>query len=356
MADAPVVALLGRTDDLAKGWLLALLEEAPLDRAEAIVTSELSRDGPRLCEALVRALADDEDLGRLKRGGALELLASRVGELAGAEGVVATARAVDVLQAVLWSALRSELSGADGDQVSELAERLALVAQLVRAAALDRTAGIAPPIAPPRERPRVVEQPMPEAQRWPDEEDREYAARRMQQAAPAPGSELWRAALEEHIEEALRSGSPLALLFAMLEDAERVEAVEEGGEHKVFNRFAGALRLALRREDILARETGGRAWVIARDTGREGAQALGSRMVQAVESAEPWRGAPMAVSVGLAVLGEDGTDAMTLIDVAEREAFAASATGIGFAAPLGTEKPSPRRGGSRQGSGPRLVS
>ena len=75
-------ALLARSEELAKGWLLALLEEAPLDQAVAILTPDLAREGPRLCEAVVRALSDDEDLRRLATGGALELLASRVGELA----------------------------------------------------------------------------------------------------------------------------------------------------------------------------------------------------------------------------------------------------------------------------------
>src|ERR1019366_6923593 len=98
VADAPLDALLLATDDLTKGWLLALLEQAPLD---------------------------------------------------GAQSLEAVSRAVDALLAVLWSALRDELRTPDPDQVSELAERLALIGELVRGAALRRhgAGDDTPPIA-----------------------------------------------------------------------------------------------------------------------------------------------------------------------------------------------------------------
>ena len=109
VADAPIDALLSSSEDLAKGWLLALLEQAPLDDAPGILAADLSRDGPRLCEAVLRALVSDDDLRRLEPGGALAPLASRVGELAGADGPEAASRAVDALQAVIWAGLGAEL-------------------------------------------------------------------------------------------------------------------------------------------------------------------------------------------------------------------------------------------------------
>src|ERR1700733_14194285 len=97
VADAPIDALLPRVEDLAKGWLVALLEQAPLDDAPAILATDLSRDGPRLCDAVLRAISDDSDLRRLEPGGALRALAGRAGELAGARAPAAVARAVDAL-------------------------------------------------------------------------------------------------------------------------------------------------------------------------------------------------------------------------------------------------------------------
>ena len=54
VADAPVDALVLRAELLAKGWLLALVEDTPLEEASRILASDVARDGPRLCEAVVR--------------------------------------------------------------------------------------------------------------------------------------------------------------------------------------------------------------------------------------------------------------------------------------------------------------
>jgi GGDEF domain-containing protein len=296
---APIDELLARGEDLAKGWLLALLEQAPLDRAPAILAADLVRDGPRLCEAAVRALTDDLDLRRIEPGGALELLVSRTGRLAGTNDPAAIVRAVDALQAVIWSALRDELGGADPDLVGDLAQRLARVAECIRAAAL-RGAEAAP-------EPLRVVAGEPEA-------------------TPQP---LWIRALEEEILQAQRTQAPLSLLLVELEDAERllaVERLERAGAS--FGRFAQAVRTVLRQRDLLARETDGRAWIIGRATGRAGAQALGERIGDAVRAAEPWRGAPLSVTVGVAVLGEDGHDRTSLVEAAEESRFAAAARGV----------------------------
>ncbi len=72
-----------RGDELAKGWLLALVEDAPLESAAAIMAGDVARDGPRICGAVVRAIYDEADLRRIEAGGVLEPLVSRAGELAG---------------------------------------------------------------------------------------------------------------------------------------------------------------------------------------------------------------------------------------------------------------------------------
>jgi hypothetical protein len=86
VADTPIEPLLFHVEDLAKGWLLAVLEEEPLERAGAILGTELGREGPSICEAVLRALVSDEDLARLEPGGRLEALGTRAGELTGARG------------------------------------------------------------------------------------------------------------------------------------------------------------------------------------------------------------------------------------------------------------------------------
>jgi len=335
-----VEALFLRGDELAKGWLLALVEDAPLASAAAIMAGDVARDGPRICDAVVRAIYDEADLRRIEADGVLEPLVSRAGELAGVRTAEGAAHAVEALRTVIWSALRTELARTDPDVLADAGERLSLVAELVRAAVLRRRAGSEPGGAPrPRVPPlRVARTDVPAAgrERAPDgggvengglrerEEDGEAAARGV-------GDPLWIGALRDEIVRAARARLPLSLLLVELEEAERLLAAEPRSEASAtFGRFAQAVRTALRHRDVLACETESRAWIIARDTGRAGAQALGSRIVTAVPSEESWRGAPLTVSVGLAVLGEDGHNATALIDAAEQMRFAAEASGIGI--------------------------
>ncbi len=337
VADAPIDALLARTEDLAKGWLLALLEQAPLDDAPAILAADLIRDGPRLCDAVLRAIADDTDLRRLEPGGALTPLAARVGALAGASTPESTARAVDALRAVLWIALRDELRGPDPDLVSELAERLTQVTELLRGAALrngqyaaGETTATEPSPSGSEERetpPSVSAAPPPPAGRA---EGETLPGRSWPREAPPepPPQALWVGALQEEIHRS--AGGPLSLLLAELDDADRVAAVEPDAiANSTFGEFARAVRGAVRRQDILVCETDTRAWIIARETGRAGAQALGVRIAEAVRERPLWRGAPLVASVGVAVLGEDGRSPEELIDAAEEARFAAAAIGGG---------------------------
>jgi GGDEF domain-containing protein len=289
VAGIPVDALLARSEDLAKGWLVALVESGPLDRAPTILAAELARAGPGLCEAVIRALTDDGALRRLEPGGALEPLASRAGAMAGATAAEPASAAVDALSAVLWSALRDELPQADGTEVAELAERLARVTSVVRGATLRR----------------AVDGAVGSASAW---------------SVDVLASEVVRA----------RSASTaLSLLLVELADADRVRAAEGAAAGAVFDGFGAAVRSALGGRDVLARgESGSRVWILARASGRSEAEALGGRVAEAVGAAEPWAGAPLVVSIGVAVLGEDGDAVQELIEAAEESLYAAAARGV----------------------------
>jgi GGDEF domain-containing protein len=299
-------------DELTKGWLLALLEDASLDEAPGILAADLPRDGPRVCEAVVRALAGDAELRRIEPDGQLAVLVSRTGELAGAHTPEASVRAVDALEAVIWSSMRSELTNADAELVAEVSERLSRVTGLVRAATLRRATPAASDDANasagssgPHLRPLLDPQP------------------------PADFT-VWVSVLDRELNRAQRLGSPLSLLLLELEEAKRVLAVEPATEvAATFGRFAQTVRGAMRRHDILACESDARAWIIARDTGRAGAQALAARTAGSVRMAQAWRGAPLTVSIGVAVLGEDGSGSEELIDSAEQARLAAAADGVG---------------------------
>jgi GGDEF domain-containing protein len=339
VADASVDSLLAQSEKLAKGWLLALLERLPLDEAPRIMATDLTRDGPRLCEAMLRALTSDTDERRLEPEGALAPLAGRIGELAGASSAEATSHAVDALHAVIWAALRGELQDPDPGLLTALVERLAQVTELMRAAALRGDGATRPPLAAVDDRliveralddlrvPRRAPEPPPPppvAGRASAETD---AAIRAWISDEPAAEELWVGALQDEI--ASSGGAPLTLVLAELEDAAQLVAVENTRKATAtFGEFAKAVRGAVRRQDILFCETDARAWVIARNTDRTGAQVLGSRISVAVRENQSWRGAPMVASVGVAVLGEDGRSPSELIEAAEEARFAAAAGGV----------------------------
>jgi GGDEF domain-containing protein len=279
--EAPIDALAADADRLAKGWLLAVIEQQPLSEAAGILAGEWAAEGPRVCESVVRALGSDEELERLR---------SRR---------FAAPGAVDPLRAVVWSALRAVWPDAEPDQVWDLGERLAVVVQALGGA---RATGAV----------------------WPD-------------------------ALEEAIIRARAGDEPLALVLVELVDADRMLAVEDADEcAAVLARFGEAVRGAVgggagavggAGGERAVIDTGeGRCWVIAPGAPRERAPALASQIAAAVREAANWRGAPLAASAGVAVLGEDGDDAGALIAVAEEGMFAAAAAGIEIARGTGPER------------------
>jgi GGDEF domain-containing protein len=336
VADAPIDGLLPRTPELAKAWLLALVEQAPLESAPVMLGAGVVDEGPQLCDAVLRALADDLELRRLEPDGPLGGLAARTGELAGAGGdPAATVQAVDALEGVLWAALREELRAPDPELISDLAQRLGLVVGLLRVAALERgerlAAGPAQDVpdaldtavaeSPPSRDPGTGVPAHPPDSATPSVDSKAAGPRRSRSA-----DALWVGALED---ELLRTGGlPLSLLLAEMEDAERVSATESAAAATAaFDHFARAVRSIVRPQDILVCESDSRAWIIARDTGRSDAQALGARVAEAVGADPVWRGAPLTASVGVAVFGEDGHTSSQLIEAAEEARFAASASG-----------------------------
>ncbi|MHB8657231.1 MAG: nucleotidyl cyclase domain-containing protein [Solirubrobacteraceae bacterium] len=311
VADAAIDLLTGQTEEIAKAWLLALLEEAPLDQAAAILAGELAASGPAICAAVLAAIASDLELGRIEVGGPLQAIVGgagmsgaprrdHAGQLSDLEHAL---RAVDALGAVVWSGLRRCLEDPEPEHVAALSERLSAVLEVVRRAVLRRSLSGALGSGAGLPGASTAEDAQPES--------------------------LWMGAIRDEIAHACAHRAPLALLLAELGDGDRVGHVElEGAATVTFEHFVAAVRGALGEQDILARESPTRAWIIAPDSTRSGAIALGTRVARSVRAAPPWRGAPMTVSVGVAVLGEDGLDAQALIEAAQQACFAAAAQGV----------------------------
>jgi Diguanylate cyclase, GGDEF domain len=396
-AEAELLA--GRAQAIAKGWLLTLLERAPLDAVAAIPAAALASEGPAVCAAFARALGSDAELDRLRPAGDLAPLAARIPALAGAHDPAATLAAVDALRACVWAAAL-DARGARTDDTALLAERLAEVALIAGTTALvpaqakgieGKRAGEAPPpmevqpsaahadraggaedARPPAARPvgahpeaigpargSVGPEPVLHDLRTAGGSVTELPQRPAELASAMDDGDLWISTLERHVDRAQREGGGLALLRVELVDGERLAAAaaeppaDEDDRGVPYGRLAQAIRRAIRRQDLVASDRQGRAWVIAPAVGRAGAIALAERIGAGVEHGEHWRGSPLAATIGFAVYGEDGRDAATLIDRAEEAMLAASAAGVRIGEAVPSPVGEPDNGGGAPG--PRLV-
>jgi GGDEF domain-containing protein len=325
VADVPPAAIVDGVAP-AKGWLLALIAARELQDAAAVPTAELARDAPKLCAAILRAVGSDAELE-------LPPLAARAGAMAGAGSPASAVAAVGLLRGALWEALRATMPPLDAATTSALAERLAWVCDLVAAATVSAPRGGEGERAALRVRDvrdgsrrgtegggseaavaaeRVAHDPTAAA---------EGGARDVAAAALAAD---WRAAAAR----LLADGRPFALLALEIDDAARLLAADPESGAAALGRAQDAVRHELRPGDVFGREGDGRMWVVAAELGSSGGRALAERLADAVAAAGAVRGAPLAISIGIAAAPADGTDADALAARADEALFAARASGV----------------------------
>jgi diguanylate cyclase (GGDEF)-like protein len=314
---------------VAKAWLIELIAGATLEEAVALPTSELAREGPGLAAAVLSALSDDAALMRLAPGGNLAWLSARTATFTGSGGAGAAVRAAEALRRAVQAAILTE-ARLDATTTAELADRLAHVCAVVAEAAA--TEGAAPPRA--EEPPPVAADPRPAPIAEPPEAEvvalrrggagdelRERHERRAEQGS-------WESAVERRLERHAHDGSPFALLAVEADGLERLLAAQGNGEvDQILEALERALAAELRPADQLLRETPGRYWVTAPDTGPAVGRLLAERLAEAANAAAAHRGVPLTVSIGVATCPEDGEDAEALSGKADRAMFQARAAG-----------------------------
>lgn len=302
---------------VAKAWLVALIERAPLEAAGALPTADLAREAPALCAAMLRALESDAALARLEPSGDLAGLGARAGLLAGAGEPARAAGAVGALRVALWNAIHGELRRPDAGLVADLSERLAHVCDVVAQATL----GAAPEITVERRPTGLRAVP---ASREPDP----LSGLADELLAAPPGVEPWAAAVAQHLERRAAGGPSFAVLAVDVDDAHRLLAADRDDEAvRALQAAEAAARAELRPVDVAVVERLGRLWIVAPELGAAGARALGERLAAAIGGAASLQGAPLRASIGLAVCPDDGTDADALLAHADEGVFAARASG-----------------------------
>lgn len=322
VAETPVAALVAGAPDLAKRWLIALIAATPLEHADRLPVAALARDAPDLCAQVVRALADDDELRRLRPDGAMSDLAARAGRLAGAEDPGAAVAAVEALRDVIWRAVLVELREPSATVVAELASRLAHVCATVTAAVVGTAA--TPRVTIHR---RVPGEAAPEGAPAVLAEDARSTPR-AEGPLGGEGPAAWIGSIGRRLERYADDHVPFAVLLIEVRDIERLAQAETGDAlARITGEVERALGGELRPADALTREGLGRYWLVTPDTDEPSGRMLAERLAHAVASSTGHRGSPLHVTIGTAVCPADGTEPAALAARADMDLYAARAAG-----------------------------
>ena len=296
-------------DELAKAWLVRLIESASLDEIRELPTDRLARELPELIGDIVGRLslvngADPYELSDEQAERASALVGLRGG---GRDRSAADlARDVASLQTVLIKALRPELAG-DPEGFAEAVERLADATGAIQAAATEALV---------RTRSRELES--------------------QANTDPLTGLANLRALqrqLARHIALQKRYGHCFGVLLMDVDGLKRInDAHGHQAGDRVLMQVAMSVRRGIRTVDTAARLGGDEFCVLAPEQNGKSATSLAERLKSAVgeEVAMPDE-PPVAISVGVAACPEHGEEAEGLIDLADRAMYRAKASGAGVA-------------------------
>jgi diguanylate cyclase (GGDEF)-like protein len=291
-------------EELAKAWLVRLIERASLDQIRDLPTDRIARELPDLITDLVEACArngtepielSDE---QVKRAAALAELRG------GSESPAAElARDIAALQTVMLKALRDEVAEADPETFALAVERLADATGAVQAAAAEELV-------------RATSREL-ESQANTD---------------PLTGLSNLRF-LQRQLSHLLdlhkRYEHPFGVLLMDIDGLKRInDAHGHQAGDRVLMQVAMSLQRSVRNVDTVARLGGDEFCVLAPEQDAAHAVTLAARLAAAAQDEVVSPDEPgVTLSIGVASCPEHGDDPETLIDVADRAMYRAKAAG-----------------------------
>jgi diguanylate cyclase (GGDEF)-like protein len=305
----PLARLDRSRDELAKAWLVRLIERASLDEIRELPTERIARELPDLITEIVRAVSEGE-------GDPFELpkdQAERAASLATMRGGTREVQAADVardvmtLQSVLVRALREEMGDADPAGFADAIEQLVEAIGGIQAAALE---------AHVQSRSRELES--------------------QANTDPLTGLGNLRALQRELaslVDVHKRYLHPFGLLLMDIDGLKRInDSYGHQAGDRVLMQVAMSLRRSIRTVDTAARMGGDEFCVLLPQQDLKSAAKLAARLATAVEEEVASPGdPPVTLSIGVAASPEHGDDAEALIDTADRAMYRAKAAGEGIA-------------------------
>ncbi len=304
----PLARIERSRDELAKAWLVRLIERASLDEIRELPTERIAKELPLVIGDLVAAVAANGDEPnelsdeQVRRAAALADL--RPGPDSSAADL---ARDLASLQSVIVRALREEFGEADPGAFALAVERLAEATGAIQAAAVEQHV---------QSRSRELE-----AEANSDALTGLFNLRYLQRE------------IVQLLDFYRRYEYPFALLLMDVDGLKRInDAHGHAAGDRLLMQVAVSLRRSIRAVDTPARIGGDEFCVLAPNQDAKHAFVLGQRLAQAVEAevASP-DDAPVRLSIGVVCCPEHGDNPETLLELADKAMYRAKAGGEGVA-------------------------
>jgi diguanylate cyclase (GGDEF)-like protein len=311
---APIQRLDDARGELAKQWLLRVVERSSLEEIERLPTPRIARDLPDLVGEIARAAADD--------AAAVHGLdwAKRLAEMSGRGGTIDAQLIRDVagLQSVMVTALHRHLRTLDPAATLRAVERLTELFSALQADAVEEVL---------RQRSRELE--------WLGTTDE------------LTGLQNERF-LQQHMHHLVgvqrRYGHPFALLLIDIEGLKRInDAYGQAAGDRALADVATALGEATRAVDTPVRMTDDEFAVLLPQQTATRARTLADRIAAAVGAIEAPGAQTLRVSVGVVSCPQHGTDVDKLLELADTAMFRAKAAGETVAEAAEEAAPPPTR-------------
>lgn len=311
--NGPLGRLERAREELAKAWLVRLIERATLEDIRHLPTERIAAELPALISDVLKAASHTDDpyaMAPEARERAVRLAELREPSAGGAAEVT---RDVGAIQAVILEALRQDADKLGPAGFADLAIGVADAVGALQAAAVETLL---------RRRSRELE-----ASAGSDPLTGLFDLRHLQ-------TEL-RQALALHE----RYGHPFALLVLDIEGLRRInDSRSRQAGDRVLVQVALAVRRAIRTVDVPARIAGDEFGVLMPQQDAAAARALAERLAEAarVETAGA-DDAGVEVAVGVVSCPEHGKEVTTLLEAADQAMYAAKAGGESVAVGEPTE-------------------
>ena len=298
----PLARLDKSRDELAKAWLVRMIERSSLEEIGSLPTDRIVRELPLLIGDVLRAMGngDSAELTPEQYERAAALADLRAGSESSAADL---ARDIAGLQAVILGGLRTELDPLDPDVMADTAERLAEVAGTIQAAAAEEL---------------VV--------------SRSRELETLANTDPLTGLHNLRY-LQAQIRQLLSVFKRYELPFAvLLLDIDGLKRVNDSHGHqagdRVLMQVAMSMRRSIRNVDTAARLGGDEFCVLAPNQQAAAAQVLAERLAVAVEQEVTTPDGPaVGISIGVVSCPEHGEEPEQLMEMADRAMYRAKAGG-----------------------------